>query len=278
MSRVNRCGRAGLALAVVLMSGLVAGVGVTTAQTSTGFNSTRPTVRIEHWQRRLNEISARLAQPDSLAPVKLVFLGDSITDRWTMGDNPRIPGAVGGQAVWNETFGGDDPALLALNLGISGERTQHVLHRIQPLSEGGLGQLDRPELDPDVIVLMIGINNSQDAETPVVDSVLAGIQAVVAAVHARKPRARIVLQSLLPTSEAAWNDEVVIPVNAALAGFAAGPGQADHVRYLDLYPAFLNADGRQNGAFFMDEVHPNARGYTVWRDRLVPFLASIRDR
>ncbi len=278
MSRVTRSGRAGPALAVILMSGLLAGVGGATAQTSAGFNSTRPTVRIEYWQKRLNEISARLAQPDSLAPVRLVFLGDSITDFWTMGDNPWFPGAVGGQAVWNESFGGGDPGLLALNLGISGDRTEHLLYRIQPGSDGGLGELDRPDLAPDVIVLMIGINNSWDAETPAVDSVLEGIKAVVAAVHARKPDALIVLQSLLPTQETARNDEVVIPVNAALAGFAAGSGQSDHVRYLDLYPAFINADGRQNSGFFMDAVHPNARGYRAWRDRLVPFLASIRDR
>lgn len=248
------------------------------AQPPADFNSTRPTERIEYWQKRLNQISARLAQPDSMAPVKLVFLGDSITDFWTLANNPWFPSQVGGLAVWNETFGGADASNLALNLGISGDRTEHLLYRIQPKSQGGLGELDRSDLRPEVVVLLIGINNSWDAESPAVASVLAGIQAVVTAVHKRKPDALIVLQSLLPTNEPARNAELVLPVNAALAKYAAEAPQTRHVRYLDLYPTFLDAQGRQNPGYFMDGVHPNESGYRAWRDRLVPFLDQVRSR
>jgi len=269
--------RAGMAraLLVAMVAGLVAPGAPAVAQTAAGFNSTRPTERIEYWQKRLGEISTRMEQPDSLEDVRLLFLGDSITDFWTMGDNPWFPGAVGGRAVWDESFGGADPSRLGLNLGSSGDRTEHLLYRIQPRSGGGLGELDRPDLNPDAVVLMIGINNSWDAETPAVDSVVAGVRAVVAAVHARKRQARIVLQSLLPTQEPERNAGLVVPVNAALAAFALEPDQAGHVRYLDLYPAFLGSDGQQNRAFFMDAVHPNEAGYRAWRDRLVPFLSTI---
>lgn len=266
------------AIGVTMALGLTLAGAPAVAQTPVGFNSTRPAERIEYWQKRLSEISTRLEQPDSLADVRLLFLGDSITDFWTMGNNPWFPGAIGGRVIWDETFGGRDPSRLGLNFGISGDRTEHVLYRIQPRSEGGLGQLDRPDLNPDVIVLMVGINNSWDAETPAVDSVVAGIRAVVAAVHARKPGAQIVLQSLLPTNEAARNRDLVIPVNTALAGFAMEPGVSGHVRYLDLYPVFLGPDGQQNRAFFMDGVHPNEAGYRAWRDRLVPFLSDAGGR
>jgi lysophospholipase L1-like esterase len=271
----NRSWRSSLASLAAIAAGLLLAAAAI-AQTPSEFHSTRPTERIEYWQKRLNEISARLAQPDSLAAVKLLFLGDSITDFWTMADNPWFPGQVGGLAVWSETFGGTDPANLALNFGISGDRTEHLLYRIQPKSEGGLGQLDRSDLNPEVVVLLIGINNSWDAESPAVASVLAGIQAVVAAVRTRKPDALIVLQSLLPTNEPERNAELVLPVNAALAGFAAAPAQTDHVRYLDLYPSFLTPQGQQNQAFFMDGVHPNENGYRAWRDQLLPFLETIR--
>lgn len=250
--------------------------GTAVAQTSEAFNSTRPTPRIEYWQRRLADIETRLEAPESLEAVKLVFLGDSITDFWTMGENPWFPGATGGRAVWTESFSGDLPETLGFNLGISGDRTEHVLHRIRPRSEGGLGQLDRPDLDPDVIVLLIGINNSWDAETPAVDSVLAGIRAVVAAVQARKPDATIVLQSLLPTNEPARNTDLVEPVNRALSAYATDPTGVGGVRYLDIYPAFIGADGQQDRALFMDGVHPNEAGYRAWRDRLLPFLTSIK--
>lgn len=273
----HRSWRGSLASLAAIAVGLLLAAAVM-AQTPAGYNSTRPTERIEYWQKRLNEISTRLAQPDSLAAVKLVFLGDSITDFWTMAANPWFPGKVGGLAVWRETFAGPDPANLALNLGISGDRTEHLLYRIQPKSDGGLGELDRPDLNPEVIVLLIGINNSWDAESPAVDSVFAGIQAVVAAVRARKPDALIVLQSLLPTNEPDRNAQLVLPVNAALAAFAAEPAQAEHVRYLELYPSFLNEQGQQNSAFFMDGVHPNENGYRAWRKQLLPMLETLRSR
>jgi lysophospholipase L1-like esterase len=250
--------------------------GTTAAQSQTNFQSTQPTPRIEYWQRRLNEIETRLSDPETLAPIRLVFIGDSITDFWTLGDNPWFPGATGGRAVWTEAFGGADPVSLGLNLGISGDRTEHVLQRILPKADGGMGQLNRPDLDPDAIVLLIGINNSWDAETPVVTSIFEGVRAVVAAIHARKPRAVIVLHSLLPTNEADRNAQVVVPVNAALAAFAVESPQAAYVRYLDIYPGFLNEGGQQNRALFMDGVHPNESGYRVWSDRLLPLLAELR--
>lgn len=250
--------------------------GEVASQTVDGFNSTRPTPRIEYWQKRLAEIEARLEAPDSLEPVKLVFLGDSITDFWTMGENPCFPGALGGRAIWTESFSGDRPETLGFNLGISGDRTEHVLHRIRPRSEGGLGQLDRTDLDPDVIILLIGINNSWDAETPAVDSVLAGIRAVVAAVQERKPDAIIVLQSLLPTNEPARNTSLVEPVNRALSACATDPSMAGNVRFLDIHDVFIGADGFQDRTLFMDGVHPNDAGYRAWRDRLLPFLTVMR--
>lgn len=246
------------------------------AQTSGPFASTRPAARVEYWQQRLNEIEARLSDPASLAPIRLVFLGDSITDFWTMEKNPWFPGATGGRAVWNRTFGGGESEYLALNMGISGDRTEHLLHRILSKGEGGLGELDRPDLDPDVIVLLIGINNSWAAEDPAVSSIFEGVRAVVAAVHVRKPRAVIVLQSLLPTNETERNETIVQPVNASLAAFAAESPQTAYVRYLDLYPAFLTPDGQQNRTLFMDAVHPNEDGYRAWRDRLVPLLDDLR--
>jgi lysophospholipase L1-like esterase len=270
---LKRGGRVASAALVACLSLLAGGAW---AQASDGFASTRPTPRIEYWQKRLIEIDAHLEAPESLAPVKLLFLGDSITDFWTMGDNPWFPGAFGGRAVWNETFDGTNPENLALNLGISGDRTEHVLQRILPKSDGGLGELDRSDLDPDVVVLLIGINNSWDAETPAVSSIVDGVRAVVASVHARKPRALIVLQSLLPTNEPARNAEVVMPVNALLADFAAQAPQTTYVRYLDIHTAFLGPDALQDRSLFMDGVHPNERGYRAWRDRLVPFLAEIR--
>lgn len=240
------------------------------------FASTRPAARVEYWQQRQAAIDAQVADALSLRAVKLVFVGDSITDFWLLGDDPWIPGRMHGRSVWDESFGGAVPQNLALNIGISGDRTEHLLFRILPKSQGGLGQLDAAALAPEVFVLMVGINNSYAPEMPVADSVFEGVLAVMRSLHARKPGARLMLQSILPTSEAARDDAVVRPVNARLAALAKSPEFAGFTTWLDLYPWFVDPQGRQDARLFVDGLHPSEAGYRVWRDRLVPALASAR--
>lgn len=240
------------------------------------FASTRPAARVEYWQERQAAIDAQVADAASLRAVKLVFVGDSITDFWLLGDDPWIPGRLHGRRIWDESFAGADPDNLALNIGISGDRTEHLLFRILPKAQGGLGQLDAAALAPEFFVLMVGINNSYAAEAPVADSVFEGVLAVMRALHERKPGARLVLQSILPTSEPARDDAVVKPVNARLAALAKTPEFAGFTTWLDLYPSFLDPEGRQDARLFVDGLHPSEAGYRVWRDRLLPALDSVR--
>ncbi|MEY2883106.1 MAG: hypothetical protein RL490_830 [Pseudomonadota bacterium] len=242
----------------------------TTAQAA-DFAATRPTQRVDYWQQRQATISAQLATPASLARYRLVFIGDSITDFWLLGKNPWALGQKFGRAVWDESFG-EGSARPALNLGISGDRIEHVLYRLAAPADGGLGQLDRADLRPDAIVLMLGINNSYDPETPADAAVFAGVQTAVRTIHARKPGVRIILQSLLPTSDEAKNAAIVRPVNAKLRAMAATPEFAAYVTWLDLTPGFVDAEGRQIATLFNDGLHPNEAGYRIWRDRLVPVL------
>jgi lysophospholipase L1-like esterase len=243
---------------------------------ATQFQAARPAVRVEYWQKRLAEVTIRLKDSRSLSPVRLVFLGDSITDFWGLADNPWVTGATGGRSVWNESFAGIPPEDLGLNLGISGDRTEHVLYRLLPQSAGGLGELDAAGLNPEFVVLLVGINNTWDPEKPVVESVFDGIRAVTSAVHERQPKAVVILQSLLPTSDALKNRETVLPVNQRLRELAASTPFADYVVFLDLYPRFVDATGAQRSGYFMDGLHPNEAGYRVWRDTLLPGIESTR--
>ncbi|MCV2368128.1 GDSL-type esterase/lipase family protein [Roseateles oligotrophus] len=240
------------------------------------FASTKPTARVEYWQQRQAAIAAQTADTASLRAVKLVFVGDSITDFWLLGDDPWIPGRMHGRRIWDESFGGARPQNLALNIGISGDRSEHLLFRILPKAQGGLGQLDAAELAPEFFVLMVGINNSYAPESPVADSVFDGVLAVMRSLHARKPGTKLLLQSILPTSEPARDDTVVRPVNARLAALAKSPEFAGFTTWLDLYPAFVDAQGKQDAQLFVDGLHPSEAGYRIWRDRLLPVLASVR--
>ena len=249
-----------------------------TAGGATDFVSVKPLKRVEYWQQRESAINAAIADTKSLRDVKLLFVGDSITDFWLLGDNPWVKGQRCGRKVWDESFGQRGSANFAFNIGISGDRTEHLLYRLQPRAQGGLGQIDAPELNPEFIVLLVGINNSWAAEEPVADSVFEGVRAVIHALHAGKPQARIILQTLLPTNEEPRNDEVVRPVNRRLVALAASPPYADYVTLLDLYPAFVDASGKQIDSLFNDGLHPSEAGYRVWRDQLVPFLDNTRTK
>lgn len=266
--------RSGCVLAGVVA--VLASQSICGAVATRDFTSTHPSPRVEYWQERQAAISAQVLDAASLRDVKLVFVGDSITDFWLLGDDPWIPGRMHGRRIWDESFAGTVPQNLALNIGISGDRTEHLLFRILPQAQGGLGQLDAPELAPDFFVLMVGINNSYAPETPVADSVFEGVLAVMRALHARKPGARIILQSILPTSEPARDESVVRPVNLRLAELARSTEFAGFTTWLDLYPAFVDAQGLQDPKLFVDGLHPSEAGYRVWRDRLVPALALAR--
>ncbi|MCB1093710.1 MAG: GDSL family lipase, partial [Verrucomicrobiae bacterium] len=78
-----------------------------------------------------NEIS-------KLGEAELVFLGDSITAGWS----------GKGQEVWKKYW---EP-LKAANFGIGGDRTEHILWRLQHGNYDGL--------KPKLTVLMIGTNNT----------------------------------------------------------------------------------------------------------------------
>jgi lysophospholipase L1-like esterase len=263
-------------IAMLAMVALLALLALLAGPATADFKATRPQARVEHWQRRQAAITEALRTRADLAAVKLVFVGDSITDFWLLAEDPWVKGQRFGRSVWDESFTGSKPEDLAFNIGISGDRTEHLLHRLLPASQGGVGHLDVPALNPAFFVLMIGINNSWDPEEPVVDSVFEGARAVIDALHSRRPAARIVVQSLLPTTDAARNTQVVRPVNERLARLVASAPYASYTAWLDLYPAFVGPTGLAVASSFADDVHPNEAGYRIWRDRLVPFLQSLR--
>jgi len=242
----------------------------------TTFKAAHAELRIDYWQARQNTITQFLATTQDLSKVKLVFIGDSITDFWSLDQNPWAPGKYCGLQVWNQSFAGTPAQNLALNLGISGDRTEHILYRLEPRSKGGLGELDRTDLSPDFIIILAGINNSYNAEMPAADSIFAGVEAIIRSAHVRKPKSRIVLQSLLPTGDATRNSTVVAPVNERLAELSRSPEFSPYVDFLDLHAAFVDSSGQQIAADFNDDLHPNKHGYEVWRDALVARLDSLR--
>jgi lysophospholipase L1-like esterase len=173
--------------------------------------------------------------------IDLLFLGDSITQGWRRH-----------QDVWDAHFGKYNAA----NFGIGGDRTQHVLWRIEN------GELEG--IKPKVAVLMIGTNNS--AVDPA-EKIAAGVEKIVKATR-EKTGAKVLLLAVFPRGEtpekAAKQREVIKGVNERIAKLDDGK----NVRYLDLSAKFMNPDGTISKEIMPDYLHLSKQGYQIWAEAL----------
>lgn len=207
----------------------------------------------------LKKHEANLARAKS-GPVGLLFLGDSITDNWR-----KAP------EIWDKYYGKYQPA----NFGIGGDRTQHVIWRIEH------GELDG--IAPKVAVLMIGTNNSLEYNA---EEIAAANRRIVALLRARLPDTKVLLLGVFPrgprnreggpvtpalTAEAAQRMVTIDAVNADLAKLDDGKT----IRFLNINKVFLGPDDRIPDAVMPDQLHPNAAGYQLWADAMQPLLEEM---
>jgi lysophospholipase L1-like esterase len=235
-------------------------------------DSTKPARHLDEradWvQARYRAIERDLAGGIALDQVRVLFVGDSITQFYAGEDDASQA------STWRAAYTDLTSPNYALNLGVAGDRTESLLYRLLPKSEGGLGHLADPRLQPQIIVLMIGINNTWSPSGDIVGLTVEGQWAVIRRLRALRPGATIVVNSLLPTNQRAHDRDFVEPINRRLA--AEAKKAESGVIWLDLYPAFLRADGSGNPALFKDDVHPNAQGYARWSTALLPKLEAVR--
>lgn len=262
------------------MSGVFAGCKtMSPAMTSTTIpagtrasDSTQPARHIDEsaeWvQKRYRAIERDLSGGVDLAAVKLLFVGDSITQFYAGEDEAAQA------AAWRLVYGSPDSTNHALNLGVAGDRTENLLYRLLPKAAGGMGHLDDPRIQPRIIVLMIGINNTWSSTQDIVRLTVEGQLAVIRRLRELRPNAALVVNSLLPTNNLVHDRELVEPINKRLAAEVARMGR--EVSWLDVYPAFLRPSGAGDPTLFKDGVHPNAAGYARWNAALMQKLDALR--
>jgi beta-glucosidase len=205
-----------------------------------------------YWQKRLAELDKQEADID-LANVRLLFLGDSIVERWD-------------HDVFAQQYGSNNP----LNLGISGDTTQGLLWR---LPRTGLGQALRPRL----IVLEIGTNNTYPGGDAA--PVAIGIGEIVRTIRRLSPGSRVLLLGLLPRlapigSDAAaavvWRREGE-EVNRRISACADNQS----VFYADPGIALLEAGKQAPQDIEADYLHPTALGYRILSDLLASDISHL---
>jgi lysophospholipase L1-like esterase len=239
---------------------------------SRGSDSNRPARHLDEsadWvQRRYRAIERDLASGADLASMPVLFVGDSITQHYAGDDDPAQASA------WRAAHATAGSPHRALNLGVAGDRTENLLHRLLPKAAGGMGHLDDPRIQPQVIVLMIGINNTWSTRNDIVELTVRGQLEVIRRLKALRPNATLVVNALLPTNHRAHDRDLVEPINRRLAMEVGRMGPDVH--WLDVYPAFLRADGTGDPGLFKDGVHPNPAGYARWSSVLLPRLDALR--
>jgi lysophospholipase L1-like esterase len=208
----------------------------TPAITNTAAIPTLRTNRQEDVQRKLDRFAGKHAE--------IIFDGDSIMNRWE----------TTGKAIWSQRYAG-----IAADFGIEGDHVENVLWRLDHDQVDGI--------DPKVVVLMIGTNNSgQNSAAQIAD----GIKLLVAEYEKRCPNAHIILMGIFPRGEKPTDGgrRKVAAVNSIIKSLDDG----QRVTFIDIGPQMIGPDGIISRDMMPDFVHPTASGYQIWTDAIQPVI------
>jgi lysophospholipase L1-like esterase len=203
-----------------------------------------PAPRDGGWMKRHESFNERVKQGN----VDLIFIGDSITQGWE--------GA--GKKVWEEHYAKRN----AVNLGIGGDRTQHVLWRLDH------GNIDG--IKPKAAVIMIGTNNSGSNTS---EQIAAGITAIVEKLRTKLPETKILILGIFPRGED--NNSKQRQVNAGANEIVKKLADDKTVFYLDIGPKFLAEDGKLSREIMPDLLHLNEKSYGIWAESIEPTLKKL---
>ena len=206
-----------------------------------------PVSRIETdwWADRLLEKRNQIA--DANGEIDLVFFGDSITHNWERHGKGTLD-------ELRKTYS-------VLDIGYSGDRTEHLLWR------GQNGELDGYKAK--CIMLMIGTNNAwHRSDRP--EDTAEGIRRILALIARKQPQAKVLLLPIFPFGDSPTHALRVIndKVNVLIRGFANGR----NVVWVDFTSKFLDAKG-DNKAWMPDRCHPGDAGYReIWLPAVLPYF------
>jgi beta-glucosidase len=196
------------------------------------------------WQARHKSMNERVKKGN----VDLLLIGDSITHGWE----------GGGKEVWKQYYEKRN----AVNLGIGGDQTQHVLWRLDHGNIAGI----RPKL----AVVMIGTNNAGCGNPA---EIAAGVKAVVRKLRKKLPETKVLLLAIFPRG--ADTKDHLRQVNAKTNEIIAKLADNKDIYYLDIGPKFLDKDGNLPREIMPDLLHPNPKGYAIWAEAIEPTVKEL---
>ena len=210
--------------------------------------ATTPTDRKDDWWQ--NRHAAKLQGLKEVEQVDLLWIGDSITHSW---ENA-------GKEVFAKYYAGRN----AYNIGYSGDRTEHVIWRLQKGEVEGIA--------PKLVVLMIGTNNTGHRKDKP-EHTAAGIKQILVELKTRLPDSKVLLLGVFPRD--AQPDGQLRKINVAINEIIKDFADDERVFFKDIGEEFLDDDGVLPKSIMGDALHPNARGYEIWAEAIEADIARL---
>ena len=196
------------------------------------------------WLQRHEAINARVKKGN----VDLLLIGDSITHWWDKA----------GKEIWDDYYGKRN----AVNLAISGDRTEHVLWRLEN------GNIDG--ISPKLAVLMIGTNNHMSSPP---HYTAGDIRLIVRLLRSRLPSTKVLLLGIFPRG--GDDDDSARQTNMEVNSLIRDlPDEFKMVSYMNINETFLT-NRKLRHDLIPDGTHPNEKGYAAWAKAMEPTIARL---
>lgn len=173
----------------------------------------------------------------------IVFVGNSLTN--------------GGE--WHELLNNCH----VKNRGIVSDVIQGVADRMGSVTKG----------EPKKIFIMGGVNDISHHISA--DSIAIAMENLLVSIQKATPKTKIYLQSLLPINNdfgryknLKGKEQVFLDTNMLLEKVAKKLG----ITWVNLYPHFIDSEGKLKREFTNDGLHLMGPGYAVWRDVIKPYV------
>lgn len=195
------------------------------------------------WMERHESINAKAR----MGKIDLIYIGDSIVQ--------RFEGV--GKPVWDHYYA----PRKALNLGISGDRTQHVIWRLDHGNVDGIS--------PKLAIVMIGQNNGGHNTGP---EIAEGVTEVIQRIRTKLPQTKILLLAIFQRREKPTPERAVLAeANHIISQLA----DSTWIYYLDIDSVFVRPDGTIPSSLMPDFEHPSELGFRRWAEAIETKVAEL---
>ncbi|TYQ15679.1 UNVERIFIED_CONTAM: beta-glucosidase [Acetivibrio alkalicellulosi] len=177
--------------------------------------------------------------------IDLLFVGDSITRRWL--ESPQM---------WNYFFARHNPE----NFGVGSDTIQNLKWRLLN------GEID--DLNPKIVVLLIGTNNLPEYTD---DEICEGISGIVEILKNSIPDTKIILMGLLPRAADDKCDnyiKTIQQINKKLLRLS----KDKNLMFLDIGEGYMDSNNSVKRDLMPDGIHLIEPGYKIWGEIIQPII------